>query len=84
MKKQHRDEQTALRRWENEGGRAPSGRGVPTELERAKGVARAAFDATYDSSARGEHRYPDAHQSDAERHARHTRDALKRELGGTR
>ena len=56
--------------------------------ERRKSVERAgrnaAFDATHDSSARGEHRYPDAQQTEAEQKARHDRDDLKRKLGRRR
>jgi hypothetical protein len=45
---------------------------------------RSAFDATHDSSARGEHRYPDEHQTTAEQNTRQTRDDLKRKLTGAR
>ena len=44
--------------------------------------ARAAFDAAYESSTRGEHRYPDSQQSEQERDSRDQRDALTRKLGG--
>lgn len=50
---------------------------------RERNATRAAFDASYDSSPRGEHRYPDAQQSERERNARKERDALKRKLAGT-
>lgn len=50
----------------------------------AGGDRRAAFDATHESSARGEHRYGDSHQTKAEQKARDDRDNLKRKLGGKR
>jgi hypothetical protein len=89
MTKKVKDEQrTALAGWEDEGGAAPSGAGLTAETEREENVQQAgrlaAFDASYDSSARGEHRYPDSHQTDAEQKARLERDDLKRKLGGTR
>jgi hypothetical protein len=40
------------------------------------------LDASHDSDARGEHRYADAHQTEAEQKARRDRDDLKRSLGG--
>jgi hypothetical protein len=43
-------------------------------------LKRNSLDASHDSGARGEHRYPDAHQTDAEQTARRDRDALKRRL----
>jgi hypothetical protein len=42
------------------------------------------LDRTHDSDARGEHRYPDRHQTGAERKARQERDDLKRALAGRR
>jgi len=42
------------------------------------------LDSTHDSDARGEHRYPDLHQTSAERKARQERDDLKRALAGRR
>ena len=87
--KQANDEQRApLREWEDDGGAAPSAGGLMDETQRQKNAEtarrRAAFDATHDSSARGEHRYPDSHQTVAEQKARQNRDDLKRKLGGTR
>ena len=80
-------QQSAVAGWDNEGGARPSGRQheAETRNERSheRAARRAAFDTTYDSSARGEHRYPDTHQTDAEQKARHDRDVLKRELEGT-
>jgi hypothetical protein len=43
-------------------------------------AVRATFDAAHDSSARGEHRYPDAHQTEAERAARDRRDDFKHRM----
>ena len=92
MKQEHakvKDEQqrSALAGWDNEGGSAPSDGGLKAENQREessdRAASRAAFDTTHDSSARGEHRYPDTHQTDVEQQARHDRDALKRKLGGT-
>jgi hypothetical protein len=78
----------ALAGWEDEGGAAPSESGLRAETQREQSVERAerraAFDATHDSSARGDHRYPDSHQTGAEQKARQERDDLKRKLGGTR
>jgi hypothetical protein len=87
-KKDAKDEQgNALAGWEDEGGAAPSHRGLKAETQREERVEQAgrqaAFDATHDSSTRGEHRYPDSDQTDAEQKARHDRDELKRKLGGT-
>lgn len=42
------------------------------------------LDRTHDSDARGEHRYPDRHQTGAEQKARQERDDLKRALAGRR
>jgi hypothetical protein len=89
VKKKAKDEQrAALAGWEDEGGAAPSGEGLMAETRRQESAERAgrraASDATHDSSARGEHRYPDSQQTDAEQKARHDRDDVKRKLGGTR
>ena len=77
---------TALTRWEEEGGARPSAAGIEDEARRDAAVhhatARATFDATHDSSARGEHRYPDAQQTKAERDARNGRDDFKRRIAG--
>jgi hypothetical protein len=85
-----RDEQQriAVARWDSDGGAAPSDGTLTVEIEReqsaARDVRRAAFDTTHDSSVRGEHRYPDRHQTEAEQKAKHDRDVVKRKLGGTR
>ena len=42
------------------------------------------LDASHESNTRGEHRYADAHQTDAEQKARRDRDNLKRVLGNQR
>jgi hypothetical protein len=84
-----KDEQqrSAMTRWDNDGGAAPSDRALKAETDRqesdAQDARRAAFDTTHDSSIRGEHRYADTHQTEAEQKARHDRDALKRRLGDT-
>lgn len=87
-KKVNDDQRTALAGWEQEGGAAPSERGAIAERQRQGSVERAgrraALDATHDSSARGEHRYPDSHQTEAELKARRDRDELKRKLEGGR
>jgi hypothetical protein len=41
-------------------------------------------DTSHDSNARGEHRYADAHQTEAEQKARRDRDDLKRALASQR
>jgi hypothetical protein len=85
MKKNVNDDQrTALAGWEQEGGAPPSARGAIAESQRQGSLERAgkraALDATHDSSARGEHRYPDSHQTQGEQKARRDRDELKRKL----
>jgi hypothetical protein len=42
------------------------------------------LDASHQSDARGEHRYADAHQTEAEQKARRDRDDLKRTLASRR
>jgi hypothetical protein len=88
--KKAKDEQqrSALAGWDNEGGTVPSDRELKADTQREesrdRAARQAAFDTTHDSSARGEHRYPDAHQTEGEQNARGARDALKRKLGGRR
>jgi hypothetical protein len=88
--KKAKDEQqrSALAGWDNEGGTVPSDRDAKADTQREesrdRAAKQAAFDTSHDSSARGEHRYPDAHQTEEEQNARDARDALKRKLGGTR
>jgi hypothetical protein len=50
----------------------------------SKGRARDISDQEHDSDRRGEHRYPDANQTPAERQARKDRDDLKHKLGARR
>ena len=52
--------------------------------DREHGSERDRLDASHDSNARGEHRYADAHQTEAEQKARRDRDDLKRALAGPR
>jgi hypothetical protein len=74
--------------WEDEGGAAPSDSHRSAENAQATSDRHAAerngLDASHDSAARGEHRYPDTHQTASEQHARRDRDDLKRRLGGYR
>ena len=67
------------------------GRSMETNTRHAHGNAISAWedeggslDRAHDSDARGEHRYPDLHQTAAEQKARQARDDLKRALGGRR
>jgi hypothetical protein len=69
--------------WENEGGatrRSATERASARQETRTR-VEQSRFDRSHDSNARGEHRYPDAHQTEAERVSRRTRDDLKHRLG---
>jgi hypothetical protein len=81
-------QRSALSGWDNEGGAGPADRELKSDTEPDKRGERAArraeFDSTHDSSARGEHRYSDTHQTGAEQKARGDRDALKRKLQGRR
>ena len=42
---------------------------------------RSSTDAAHDNDRRGEHRYPDTHQTESEQASRAKRDALKEHLG---
>ena len=70
--------------WDDDGGAVSSDRGLKNEIKQEesgdRSAHRAAFDTSHESSTRGEHRYPDTHQTNAERKARDDRDALKRRL----
>ena len=81
------ERRAALTGWEDEGGAAASTRVVVAETQREESAgrakARAAVDDTHHSSTRGEHRYPDTHQTPAEQKSRQERDDLKRKLEGT-
>ena len=87
QKKAKHERPAALAGWDDDGGAATSDRGRLAEARQEESIERtarrAAFDASHDSSARGEHRYPDSHQTEAEQKATHDRDVLKRKLGGT-
>ena len=78
------DHPAAIAGWQDEGGAVPSAAQHAAEDAREQSDEReaveASLDASYDSTSRGEHRYPDAHQTESEQHARHERDALKRRL----
>ena len=85
MKKTERHQQRgALEGWDDDGGAVPSDRGFAEEAERERSLDRAAedaaLDATHESSARGEHRYPAEHQTKAQQREKINRDALKRRL----
>ena len=73
---------------DQDGGAAASDRGLRNETKSEESVEqsarRAALDSSHESSRRGEHRYPDAHQTNAERQGRDERDALKRRLADPR
>ena len=59
--------------WEEEGGAASYKPGRQTDISRREadppGAERDRLDANHDSDARGEHRYPDTHQTRTERNA---------------
>ena len=80
-------QRSAIAGWANEGGATLSQRGQKAETEQEESGERAArravFDTSHDSSARGEHRYADTHQTETEQQTRRDRDALKRKLGST-
>ena len=52
--------------------------------EREPRSERDRLDASHDSNTRGEHRFADAHQTEAEQKARRDRDDLKRALASQR
>lgn len=85
MNKPNEQRDAARSRWENEGG-SLSEPAVPSRSveDDAAQAARTNVDATYQSSVRGEHRYPDKHQTQAEQAARDDRDVVKRRLRGGR
>ena len=62
--------------------RTSSSRIVAERRKNSDSEGRSAFDATHDSCARGEHRYPDEHQTTAVQKTRQARDDLKRKLTG--
>ena len=73
---------------DQDGGAAASDRALRNETKIEESVEqsarRATLDSSHESSRRGEHRYPDAHQTNAERKGRDDRDSLKRRLGDPR
>ena len=77
MPTDHNAQQDAVAGWESEGGAARAQEG-------GRRSERDRLDASHESDARGEHRYPDTHQTGAEQQARHDRDDLKRDLTGRR
>lgn len=88
MRRRINGERDTAERWDNEGGAA-----APTDVssseqhgdeQSARDRSQSATDASYESSTRGEHRYPDAHQPPAARQERKDRDKLKRTLRGDR
>ena len=83
VKNKTKEQRNAISGWEDEGGAGLSDQGGK---EIVQGEKRAAEqdrrDASHQSDMRGEHRYPDAHQTAAEQAARRDRDDLKRRLAG--
>jgi hypothetical protein len=83
MKNNTNQQRNAISGWEGEGGAVisdESGTGIVQSEKRAGEQERR--DASYQSDVRGEHRYPDAHQTAAEQTARRNRDDLKGRLAG--
>jgi len=83
MKNSTNQQRNAISYWEGEGGAGISdqrGKGIVQREKRAAEHVRR--DASHQSDVRGEHRYPDAHQTAAEQKARRNRDDLKRRLAG--
>jgi hypothetical protein len=73
---------TAISGWEDEGGAGRSDERPVGVTEHSRADARQRLDASHESDARGEHRYPDTHQTAAEQSARQNRDDLKRRMSG--
>jgi len=83
MKNNSNEQRNAISGWEGEGGAVISderGTGIAQSEKRAAEQDRR--NASYQSDVRGEHRYPDAHQTAAEQTARRNRDDLKGRLAG--
>ena len=83
MKNNSNEQRNAISGWEGEGGAVisdESGTGIVQSEKRAGEQERR--DASHQSDVRGEHRYPDAHQTAAEQTARRNRDDLKGRLAG--
>jgi hypothetical protein len=83
MKNNTNEQRNEISSWEDEGGAGLSdqrGKGIVQGEKRAAEQDRR--DASHQSDVRGEHRYPDAHQTAAEQTGRRNRDDLKRRLAG--
>ena len=83
MKNNSNEQRNAISGWEGEGGAVisdESGTGIVQSEKRAGEQERR--DASHQSDVRGEHRYPDTHQTAAEQTARRNRDDLTRRLAG--
>ena len=83
MKNNSNEQRNAISGWEGEGGAVisdESGTGIVQGEKRAGEQERR--DASHQSDVRGEHRYPDAHQTAAEQTSRRNRDDLKGRLAG--
>ena len=83
-----RERRARLASWDEDGGAVASECELNNEREHEataeRAVQRADFDSSHQSSRRGEHRYPDAHQTTEERQGKDDRDALKRRLSEPR
>ena len=83
MKNNTNEQRNAISDWEGEGGAGTSdqsGKGIVQGEKRAAEQDRR--DASHQSDVRGEHRYPDTHQTAGEQTARRNRDDLKGRLAG--
>ena len=74
----------AVSDWEDDGGARgsearPGSGNAPVARDRRRSQQQQ-LDVTHQSDIRGEHRYPDLHQTRAEREARQARDDLKQRL----
>lgn len=83
MKNNTNEQRNAISDWEGEGGAGTSdqsGKGIVQGEKRAAEQDRR--DASHQSDVRGEHRYPDTHQTAGGQTARRNRDDLKGRLAG--
>ena len=83
MKNNTNQQRNAISGWEGEGGAVisdESGTGIVQSEKRAAEQGRG--EARHQSDVRGEHRYPEAHQTVEEQTARRNRDDLKGRLAG--
>jgi hypothetical protein len=81
------EKRSALFEWEDDGGAQQSDADGQTDTARPSSGERRrrdqqGLDATHDSDLRGEHRYDDTHQTEAEQKTRQERDDLKQRLAG--